>query len=118
MWQGTDKPEHSSEIIDEPEISPDLPANDELKSSNEESNTQLKTYPSGYLTREQREARLRKWAVDHNEDPDKFVTVTEKDKLYSIAFRDRMQTDARMCGFAKEAEEDPVNIWIWQCEKD
>ncbi|CAG8659989.1 466_t:CDS:1, partial [Paraglomus occultum] len=122
-----DKPEHSSEIIesisdearllvnDEPEISSDLPANDELKSSNKESHNQsrpygcgtAKTYSSGYLTREQREARLRQKAIELGEDPDKFVTITKKDKLDSIAFRDRMQTDARMCGYAKEAEEDP-----------
>ncbi|CAG8798843.1 32192_t:CDS:1, partial [Gigaspora margarita] len=54
-----DKPEHSSEIIEsvnnEPEISPDLPANDELKFSNKESNSQSKPYPSSYLTREQQE---------------------------------------------------------------
>ena len=97
------------------EISPSLPVNDEPKTSNEEETksrisdstpTQI-AYPPGYLTREQREVRLREKAIELGEDPDKFVTITDKDKLDSIAFRDRMQTDARMCGFAKEAEEDP-----------
>ncbi|CAG8846605.1 23004_t:CDS:2, partial [Gigaspora margarita] len=46
-------------VNDEPEISPDLPASDEPKPSNGEFNTQSKTYPSGYLTRKQREAQLR-----------------------------------------------------------
>ena len=35
------------------------------------------------------------------------MTITEKDRLDSIAFRDRMETDSRMCGYAKEMEEDP-----------
>ncbi|CAG8618709.1 5429_t:CDS:2, partial [Diversispora eburnea] len=56
---------------------------------------------------QQREVRFREKAIKLEEDPDKFVTITEKDKLDSIAFRDRMQTDARMCGYAKEAEENP-----------
>ncbi|CAG8660193.1 2827_t:CDS:1, partial [Paraglomus brasilianum] len=102
----SDDKSKSLEIIEESEISPDLLANDEPKNSNEETPQQI-SYPPGYLTREQREVRLRKKAIELGEDPDKFVTITEKDKLDSIAFRDRMQTDAKMCGFAKEAEEDP-----------
>ncbi|CAG8635551.1 2167_t:CDS:1, partial [Paraglomus occultum] len=97
---------YTSLVNDEPEISPDPAVEDELKSSNEETPQQI-SYPPGYSTREQREVRLRKKAIELGEDPDKFVTITEKDKLDSIAFRDRMQTDARMCGYAKEAEEDP-----------
>jgi hypothetical protein len=35
------------------------------------------------------------------------VTITEKDRLDSIVFRDRMETDSRMCSYAEELEEDP-----------
>jgi hypothetical protein len=59
------------------------------------------------LSRAQREERLRKKAVELGEDPDVFVTITEKDRLDSITFRDRMETDSRMCGWAEELEEDP-----------
>ena len=59
------------------------------------------------LTRAQREERLRKKAVELGEDPDVFITITKKDRLDSIAFRDRMETDSRMCGWAEELEEDP-----------
>ena len=59
------------------------------------------------LARQQRKDHLRKRAVELGEDPDVFVTITEKDRLDSIAFRDRMETDSRMCGYAKEMEEDP-----------
>ncbi|RIB21900.1 hypothetical protein C2G38_2175402 [Gigaspora rosea] len=64
------KSEHSFEIIkstndkarllvnNKPEISFNLPVNNELKFSNEESNTQSKTYPSGYLIWEQRNKKL------------------------------------------------------------
>ncbi|CAG8578834.1 23373_t:CDS:10 [Cetraspora pellucida] len=48
-----------------------------------------------------------KTTIELDEDPDKFVTITEKDKLDSIVFHNRMQTDVRMCDYAKEAEEDP-----------
>ncbi|CAG8483292.1 11607_t:CDS:2 [Paraglomus brasilianum] len=100
----------SPEIVDDksksPEISLDLPMNNEPKNSTEVSPQQI-SYPLGYQTREQREIRLRQKAIELGEDPEIFITITDKDKLDSIAFRDRMQTDARMCGFAKEAEEDP-----------
>ena len=100
----------SPDIVDDksksPEICPDLPINNEPKTSNEVSPQQI-SYPPGYQTREQREIRLRQKAIELGEDPEIFITITDKDKLDSIAFRDRMQTDARMCGFAKEAEEDP-----------
>ncbi|CAG8553582.1 5121_t:CDS:2, partial [Ambispora leptoticha] len=33
--------------------------------------------PPGYLTREQREARLREWAIKHGEDPDKLCSDTD-----------------------------------------
>ena len=35
------------------------------------------------------------------------MTITEKDRLDSIAFCDRIETDSRMCEYAKEIEEDP-----------
>ncbi|RIB18261.1 hypothetical protein C2G38_2185149 [Gigaspora rosea] len=100
-------------------ISPNLPINNEPKTSNEvetesrisDSSFQQISYPLGYQTREQQEIRLRQKAIELGEDPDKFITITKKDKLDSIAFCDRMQTDARLCGYAKEAEEDPKNIW-------
>jgi hypothetical protein len=59
------------------------------------------------LSRAQREERLRKKAVELGEDPDVFMTITEKDRLDSITFRDRMETDSRMCGWAEETEENP-----------
>ena len=59
------------------------------------------------LARAQREERLRKKAVELSKDPDVFITITKKDRLDSIAFRDRMETDSRMCGWAEELEEDP-----------
>ncbi|PKY61988.1 hypothetical protein RhiirA4_432201, partial [Rhizophagus irregularis] len=59
------------------------------------------------LARAQREERLRKRAVELGENPDVFVTITKKDRLDSIAFRDRMKTDSQMCGYAEEVEEDP-----------
>ncbi|CAG8625392.1 9598_t:CDS:2, partial [Diversispora eburnea] len=64
-------------VENELEISPGLPINDEPKSNNEAPPTQI-SYPPRYQAREQREIRLRQKA-----------------------------TDARMCGYAKEAEEDP-----------
>ncbi|PKY59484.1 hypothetical protein RhiirA4_482268 [Rhizophagus irregularis] len=59
------------------------------------------------LVRQQRKDRLRKRAVELGEDPDVFVTITKKDRLDSIAFRDRIETDSQMCGYAEEVEEDP-----------
>ncbi|CAG8594127.1 46107_t:CDS:1, partial [Gigaspora margarita] len=47
--------DEAGSVNNEPKISPDLPANNELKPSNEEFNSQSKTYPPSYLTREQRE---------------------------------------------------------------
>ena len=35
------------------------------------------------------------------------MTITEKDRLDSIAFRDRIETDSRICGWAIETEDDP-----------
>ena len=34
-----------------------------------------------------------KKAIELSENPDIFMTITEKDKLNSITFRDRMKTD-------------------------
>ncbi|CAJ0848329.1 6444_t:CDS:1, partial [Entrophospora sp. SA101] len=98
--------ENIKSLENKPKISPVLSTNDEPKTSNEETPTQI-SYPPGYQTREQREIRLRQKAIKLGEDPEIFITITDKDKLDSIAFRDRMQTDARMCGYAKEAEENP-----------
>ncbi|GBC17134.2 hypothetical protein GLOIN_2v1877063 [Rhizophagus irregularis DAOM 181602=DAOM 197198] len=57
------------------------------------------------LARQQREERLRKKAVELGENPDAFVTITEKDRFDSITFRDRMVTDSRMCAWAIELED-------------
>ncbi|CAG8579968.1 1170_t:CDS:1 [Diversispora eburnea] len=113
-----DKVETPSEIIESMNVDPNLSVNvdsdlslDEQKTSSEETPTQI-SYPPGYLAREQREARLRQKAIELDEDPDKFMIITEKDKLDSISFKDKMQTDARMCGFAKEGEEDPKEYMV------
>ena len=69
------------------------------------------------LSRAQREERLRKKAVELGEDPDVFITITEKDRLDSITFRDKMKTDSRMCGYAKEVEDDPkeyMDMKVWE----
>ncbi|GBC40917.2 hypothetical protein GLOIN_2v1814667 [Rhizophagus irregularis DAOM 181602=DAOM 197198] len=57
---------------------------------------------STFLARQQREERLRKWAIDHGEDPDIFMTITEKDVDLSREYRDRMMADADVIDFAKE----------------
>ncbi|PKK41081.1 hypothetical protein RhiirC2_722855, partial [Rhizophagus irregularis] len=54
------------------------------------------------LFRVQREQRLRKWAIDHGEDPDVFVTITEKDIRLFHEYRDRMMSDADAIDFTKE----------------
>ena len=36
------------------------------------------------------------------------MTIIKKDRLDSIAFRDRMETDSQMCSYAEELEEDPI----------
>jgi hypothetical protein len=69
------------------------------------------------LARAQREERLRKKAVELGENPDAFVIITEKDRLDSKAFRDRMEMDSRMCGWAEEMEEDPkehMDMTTWE----
>jgi len=69
-----------SSVENEPKISFNLPANDELKSNNEKVNIQLKTYPSEYIFQEERKARLRETTVKYDKDSDKFVTITKKDR--------------------------------------
>ncbi|CAG8453939.1 9397_t:CDS:1 [Paraglomus occultum] len=102
--------DEAGSVNNEPEISLDLPVNDELKSGNEESNIQLKTYPPGYILRAEREKRLRQWAVDHGEDPDKFVTITEKDRNLAYTYHDRLCSDADMIQFAKDTDDDPNTL--------
>ncbi|GET03399.1 highly derived D5-like helicase-primase [Rhizophagus clarus] len=87
--------------IDKPEVSkPSAQAQYIKPSSNELSSTIL-------LARQEREERLRKWAIDHGEDPDIFVTITEKDIKLSHEYRDRMMSDADAVDFAKE---DGMNV--------
>ncbi|PKK58942.1 hypothetical protein RhiirC2_795548 [Rhizophagus irregularis] len=69
------------------------------------------------LARAQRDERLRKKVVELGEDSDVFVTITKKDRLDSIAFQDRMETDSQMCGYTEEVEEDPkeyMNMTVWE----
>ncbi|CAG8481132.1 2570_t:CDS:2 [Paraglomus brasilianum] len=94
-------------VENEPDISPDLPANYKSELSNNEVNNQSETYPPGYIPREEREKRLRRWAIDHNEDPDKFVTITDKDKTDSIDYLTRIDVDANTCLFNIEQGNDP-----------
>ncbi|PKK57925.1 hypothetical protein RhiirC2_720896 [Rhizophagus irregularis] len=82
-------------VIDEPET---CKSPKSIKSSNEVSSAIL-------LNRAQREQRFRKWAIDHGEDPDVFVTITEKDIRLSHEYRDRMMSDADAVNFAKEDRE-------------
>src|SRR5438046_1798075 len=67
----------------------------------------LKYHLLSLILREEHEKHLRKKAVELGEDPDKFVTITEKDKLDFSSFRYKMEVDARICVFAKENGEDP-----------
>ena len=76
--------ENIKSVENKPKISPVLSTNDEPKTSNEETPTQI-SYPPGYQTREQREIRLRQKAIELGEDPEIFITITDKDKLDSIA---------------------------------
>ncbi|RIA79970.1 hypothetical protein C1645_839529, partial [Glomus cerebriforme] len=84
--------------IDKPEVS--KPSEYIKPSSNELSSTIL-------LARQEREERLRKWAIDHGEDPDVFMIITEKDIRLSYEYRDRMMSDADAVDFAKE---DGMNV--------
>ncbi|PKK58735.1 hypothetical protein RhiirC2_795856 [Rhizophagus irregularis] len=61
--------------------------------------------------RAQREERLRKWAIDHDEDPDKFMTITEKDVNLSREYRDSMMADAEVIKFARENKMDPNDLF-------
>jgi hypothetical protein len=61
--------------------------------------------------RQQREERLRKWAIDHGEDPDVFMTITEKDVNLSWEYRDRMMADAEVIEFARENKMDPNDLF-------
>ncbi|CAJ0642951.1 924_t:CDS:1 [Entrophospora sp. SA101] len=79
-------------------------------SNNEEDTSKPVPLPSDYLTREQREKRLRQWAIDHSEDPDIFMTITEKDINLSRIYRDRMISDADMIQFAKDSDDDPNTL--------
>ncbi|CAH1767034.1 15479_t:CDS:1, partial [Entrophospora sp. SA101] len=50
-----------------------LPESDKSESNNEEDMSKPIPSSSEYLTQEQREKHLRKWAINHNEDPDHFL---------------------------------------------
>ncbi|GES78690.1 highly derived D5-like helicase-primase [Rhizophagus clarus] len=88
--------------IDKPKVS--KPSKYIKPSSNELSSTIL-------LARQKREERLRKWAIDHGEDPDIFVTITEKDIRLSHEYQDRMMSDADAVDFAKKDSMNVNNIF-------
>jgi hypothetical protein len=91
------------------EVTPDKPVVPSLDKGKEvEQEAPKQGVPSSILlSRAQREERLRKKAIELGEDPDKFITITAEDKSNSLTYRDRMETDARMCEFAIDSEEDP-----------
>ncbi|CAH1768467.1 15881_t:CDS:1 [Entrophospora sp. SA101] len=108
-------PEIIELVNDEPEISLDLSTNDEPKTSNEEETesrisdstpTQI-SYPPGYQTREQREIHLRECAVKRGENPDKFITITEKDRDLARIYYDKIMADAEIIEFARGDGADP-----------
>ncbi|CAB4418754.1 unnamed protein product [Rhizophagus irregularis] len=61
--------------------------------------------------RAQREERLRKWAIDNGEDPDTFMTITEKDFNLSVEYRQRMISDAEVIPFAIENDMNPNEMF-------
>ncbi|CAG8626145.1 10319_t:CDS:2, partial [Diversispora eburnea] len=104
----------SPEIIEEsaknePEISPVLPVSNESKSNNETPPQQI-SYSPGYQTREQREKHLRETAIKYGENPDKFMTIIEKDKDLVLIFKDKMISDAEIIQFAKDTDDDPDTL--------
>ncbi|CAG8636450.1 2254_t:CDS:1, partial [Paraglomus occultum] len=107
--------DYTSSSNDEVKPSPDLLTNDKSEPSNEEvkhevpcsADTQSETYSPGYIPREEREAHLRETAVKYGEDPDKFVTITEKDRDLVRIFRDKMMADAEIIDFARKDGDDP-----------
>ena len=58
----------------------------------------------------EREKRLREWAIDHGENPDTFMTITEKDRDLSRIYRDRMMSDAEIIDFARDQNLDPEEL--------
>ncbi len=54
---------------------------------------------------------LKKKAIKFNKDSNVFIIIIEKDKLNSIAFQKRIETNTWMCSYAKEIEED-LNKYI------
>ena len=100
--------EPSEPVIDKPEISkspkPIEHMSNVLKAPNPSNNEILSA-------RTRREERLRKWATDHGEDPDKFMTITEKDVNLSREYRDRMMADAEVIKFARENKMNPNDLF-------
>ncbi|CAG8664918.1 8100_t:CDS:2, partial [Paraglomus brasilianum] len=54
--------------------------------------------------------RLREWAIDHGEDPDRFMTITEKDRNLSRIYRDRIMSDAEIIDFARDQNLNPEEL--------
>ncbi|CAG8713987.1 14139_t:CDS:2 [Cetraspora pellucida] len=90
-----DKVESSEiiELINDPEISPDLSVNNEPKTINEE----------------QREIRLRQKAIELGENPDKFITITEKDRDLARIYYDKIMADVKIIEFARSDGVDSEN---------
>ncbi|POG65021.1 hypothetical protein GLOIN_2v1782204 [Rhizophagus irregularis DAOM 181602=DAOM 197198] len=96
---GTSEASKISELFNKPETSkpskPIEPISNVIKAPKPSSNEILSA-------RAQREEHLRKWAIDHNEDPDIFMNITEKDVNQSQEYQDRMMADAEVIKFARE----------------
>jgi len=52
--------------------------------------------------KQQCEEHFKKWAINHGEDPDKFITITEKDVNLSWEYQDGMMADIEVIEFARE----------------
>ncbi|CAG8601862.1 3268_t:CDS:2 [Funneliformis caledonium] len=57
------------------------------------------------------EERLRKWAIDYGEDPDKFMMIIEKDVNLSRMYQDRMIADTEVIEFARENNINPNDLF-------
>ena len=96
------EPQPATEIVETPKIIEPEPEHIHNQMDSNE-----KPLPAIYPFRAEREAKLKEWAINNGENPNKFTKIRDEDKLKSKGFRDSMETYARMCIYAKEAEEDP-----------
>ncbi|CAG8756808.1 8191_t:CDS:1 [Cetraspora pellucida] len=57
------------------------------------------------LFRAQHKECFRKKAIELDKNPSIFITITEKDRLDSITFQNRIKTDSQICNYTKKVEE-------------